>query len=89
MSAPLDAAVTDHVNLIADRIYDFGKLIERRSAPIELSASVVGHHNRVSANIDCSLGIFHRHDALQAKGLAPPPPDFRGSVPVHGLIQHR
>ena len=50
---------------------------------------MVRYHNGICPDLDRPFGIFHRHDPLQTKGLAPTLPHFGGGVPVHGLVEHR
>src|SRR6218665_3920190 len=89
MRAAGDAAVADHLDLVADRIDDVGERVEGRDAAVELGAAMVRDHDRGRANIDRAPRILDRDNALEAKWPVPFLADRRGAVPVEALIEHR
>ena len=89
MRAAGDAAVADHLDLVADRIDDLGQRVEGRAAAVELAPAMVRHHDRGGADLDRAPRILDRDDAFQAEGAVPLLADRLGAVPVEALVEHR
>ncbi len=88
MGAALNAALADHVDLVAHRIDDLGKLVERAARTVELASAMVRYHDAGAADIHGAFGIGDAHHAFQREMPAPFGTDRLGILPAHRLVQH-
>jgi hypothetical protein len=64
VGAPPDAAVEQHFGLRTDRLDDPWQRLERGDRPVQSVAAMVGHDDRVGADIDCAPSILDRSTPL-------------------------
>ncbi|KAG1335674.1 hypothetical protein G6F61_014992 [Rhizopus arrhizus] len=79
MRAALHAAVHHHVDPVTHRVDDLCQLVESAARAVQLTPAVIRQHDAGAAAVDGPLGVFHRHDAFEAK-LAVPLPHHVGDV---------
>ena len=88
MSAALDAAIANHIDLVTYGIDDLSQLIKGRAAAIQLAATVIRYHNGICSDLHRFFCVGDGHNALQAEGLTPSLAHLGSRVPIHGLIKH-
>ena len=71
VAAAADAAVEQHLDLVADRVDDRRQRADRRRRAVEVVAAVVGDRDRVGADLDRAAGVVGVHHALDQKRAAP------------------
>ena len=60
MRAALDAAVDQHIDLVADGVDDLGQLIEGAARAVQLPAAMIGDDDAAAADVDGLLGVRER-----------------------------
>ena len=64
MRAAPDPAVQDHIDLVAHRVNDLGKLIEGASGAAT-GAPMIRHHDRCRSDIRRAPGVRGAHDSFE------------------------
>jgi hypothetical protein len=64
VSAALNTAVANDINIAAHSVNDFGQLIKGGSAAIKLPTPVIRYHNGIRSDGNRFTSILHRHNAL-------------------------
>src|SRR5258707_9896759 len=73
MGAAGNASVANHVQPVANGIYDLAKLVERGPRPVELASTMIRHHDSVGADVHSTPRVRNAHNPLET---APPAPFF-------------
>jgi hypothetical protein len=66
-----DAAVEQHLDLVADGLGDGGQCTDRCRGAVEVVAAVVGDRDRGDAGVHGAPGVVHAHDAFKQEGPLP------------------
>src|SRR5258708_6411888 len=89
MGATGDASVANHVQPVANGIYDLGELVERSPRPVELASAMIGHHDSGGADIHSTPRVRNAHYPLETELSSPLFSDILGVLPIHRLVEHR
>src|ERR1700736_4936930 len=65
-----DASVHEHFDFASNRVYDFGKDVQRRRSAVELPSTMIRDHHRHCPVIHRSPGIFASENTLDHNGPA-------------------
>ena len=83
MGATANPAVANHIDPVANSIDDLGELIKRAPRTVELTPTMIGHHDSGRADVYGTLCVRNAHDALETELLAPFLANILGVLPVH------
>ena len=78
-----DASVHEHFDFASNRVYDFGKDVQRRRSAVELPSTMIRDHHRHCPVIHRSPGIFASENTLDHNGPVPNLPDPAKILPCH------
>src|SRR3569833_2831034 len=87
--AGADAAIHQHLGLVADGVDDLGQDADRGGGTVELTAAVVGDHDGVGAVVDRELRIVLVEDALYDHRAAEALLDPGDILPVERQVELR
>src|SRR5260370_34819703 len=89
MGAAGDASVANHVQPVANGIYDLGELVERSPRPVELASVMIGHHDSGGADVHSAPRVRNAHYPLETELSSPLFSDILGVLPIHRLVENR
>src|SRR6266849_5770469 len=89
MGAAGNAAVANHVQLVANGIYDLGELVERSPRSVKLASAMIGHHDSGGADVHSTPRVRNAHNPLETELPAPLFSDVLRVLPIHCLVEHR